>query len=181
MLIILLQGNIIGYIPEIKNDTETLPNDAFLHIKGKSDSSEAILICLDHSVLANRLFEGFKVFSEKQNILAKDVIVAHFSKENIQRALNQVDSFVASLYIKVNDHEISDGCVNFAELKFDSASGVLPNLDLFSSSSKILEIQRINRRVGASETKGTRIFSWIVRRLGSIHSNDEFTKYSYLQ
>lgn len=153
--------------------------DDFFHIKGKSDSSEAILVFLDQSAFSKRLFSGFEVFHRKQNILAKDVIVMQNTQANILRALDMVDSVVAALTLRVDDLMLSDGCIEAANLSYDSSTGLLPNLDLFSCTSKILEIQRINRKVRHSH-QGCRVLGWLLRRFERMKEDSLLTKYLQL-
>lgn len=150
-------------------------SDTFLHIKGKADSSEAILICFNQSHFSRRLIDGFKVFSEKQNILAKDLIVTIHSRENINRALDLVDSVVASVYMSFDDVILSEGCITAVDLHYDSSFGVLPNLDLISCCSKILGIQKIRRKIGYG-FRGSRILSWLARRFMNTNEIDLFAE-----
>jgi hypothetical protein len=133
-----------------------------MHIKGKKDEGEGIMILLDESIVSEKILQAFSKFSRMQNILSKDLLI--MQSNNLKEEIDKLDSTYAAVQIKFVNKDDTHS-IRGVFLQFETATGNLPNFDLFSCVNKILEIHQFKVKFQNMKIPFLIFFNSLLRRI----------------
>lgn len=97
-----------------------------------------------------------------QNILSKDLVVVQPNHLNVE--FEKLDSIYANIHIRFVNNDDSHS-IRGIFLQFETDTGNLPNFDLFSCVSKILEIHQFKIKFQDMEIMVLSFFKSLLRRI----------------